>query len=126
MVTLMGLAPPSHHQTQQQEQEDTFSAIQTFQGVDQFVTQPLMQNGGVIEDDRGQWAHPGKVTRINSPNITMRGVVDPLLGISDQTGEYFLNKTIDFFFAFDDYAVSKNQKFYTLKNTINVKDQFKG
>ncbi|AHB41244.1 Pyruvate flavodoxin/ferredoxin oxidoreductase-like protein [candidate division SR1 bacterium RAAC1_SR1_1] len=48
---------------------------------------------------------------------------DFFLYISDQPGEYFLNKTIDFFFAFDDYAVSKNQKFYTLKNTINVKDQ---
>lgn len=31
---------------QQQSQEDTFSAIQTFQGVDQFVSQPLMQRGG--------------------------------------------------------------------------------
>jgi Pyruvate/2-oxoacid:ferredoxin oxidoreductase gamma subunit len=48
---------------------------------------------------------------------------DFFLYISDQPGEYFLNKTIDFFFAFDDYAVSKNQKFYTIKNSINVKDQ---
>ena len=37
------------------------------------------ENGGVIEDDRGQWAHPGKVTKINSNNITMKGVNYPVL-----------------------------------------------
>ncbi len=44
------------------------------------------------------------------------------LYISDKPNEYFLNKTIDFFFAFDDYAIQKNQKIYTLKNTFNIKD----
>jgi len=44
------------------------------------------ENGGVIEDDRGQWAHPGEVTKINSNNITMKGVNYPVLGISD-TGD---------------------------------------
>ena len=44
------------------------------------------ENGGVIEDDRGQWAHPGEVTKINSPNITMKGVDFPVLGVSD-TGD---------------------------------------
>jgi 2-oxoglutarate/2-oxoacid ferredoxin oxidoreductase subunit alpha len=45
------------------------------------------------------------------------------LYISDQEEEHFLDKTIDFFFAFDDYAISKNEKIYIFKNTINVKDQ---
>jgi hypothetical protein len=44
------------------------------------------KNGGVIEDDRGQWAHPGKVTKINSNKITMKGVNYPVLGISN-TGD---------------------------------------
>ena len=44
------------------------------------------ENGGVIEDDRGQWAHPGKITKINSNKITMKGVNYPVLGISD-TGD---------------------------------------
>ena len=44
------------------------------------------ENGGVIEDDRGQWAHPGEVTKINSNNITMKGVNYPVLGVSD-TGD---------------------------------------
>jgi len=44
------------------------------------------QEGGVIEDDRGQWAYPGEITKINSNNITMKGVNYPVLGISD-TGD---------------------------------------
>ena len=44
------------------------------------------QDGGVIEDNRGQWAHPGKITKINSNDITMKGVNYPVLGVSD-TGD---------------------------------------
>jgi len=42
--------------------------------------------GSVIEDDMGQWAHPGEITKINSNQITMQGVDYPVLGISD-TGD---------------------------------------
>jgi len=42
------------------------------------------ENGGVIEDNRGQWAHPGKITKINSNKITMKGVNYPVLGVSDK------------------------------------------
>lgn len=41
------------------------------------------QNGGIIKDNRGQWAHPGKVTQIDSNQITMKGVNYPVLGVSD-------------------------------------------
>ena len=45
------------------------------------------ENGGdIIEDDRGQWEHPGEITKINSNEITMQGVDYPVLGISD-TGD---------------------------------------
>jgi len=44
------------------------------------------QEGGVIEDNRGQLAYPGKITKINSNNITMKGVNYPVLGVSD-TGD---------------------------------------
>jgi hypothetical protein len=44
---------------------------------------PKSQNGSVIKDDRGQWAHPGEITEIGSNNITMQGVDYPVLGISD-------------------------------------------
>ncbi len=41
------------------------------------------KNGGIIKDDKGQWAHPGKITEIGSNKITMKGVPYPVLGISD-------------------------------------------
>ena len=44
------------------------------------------RKGGVIEDDKGQWAHPGKITKINSNQITMKGVDYPVLGVSN-TGD---------------------------------------
>jgi len=44
------------------------------------------KDGGIIEDDRGQWDHPGEVTKINSNEITMQGVPYPVLGVSD-TGD---------------------------------------
>ena len=47
---------------------------------------PEYKQGGIIKDDRGQWEHPGEITEINSPYITMKGVPYPVLGISD-TGD---------------------------------------
>lgn len=47
-------------------------------------TQPninMAQQGGPILDSRGQWAHPGQITRIPSPSITMQGVPYPVFGI---------------------------------------------
>jgi hypothetical protein len=46
----------------------------------------ISREGSIIKDDRGQWAHPGEITEINSPYITMKGVPYPVLGISD-TGD---------------------------------------
>lgn len=43
-------------------------------------------DGGIVEDDMGQWAYPGEITKINSNQITMQGVDYPVLGISD-TGD---------------------------------------
>lgn len=48
---------------------------------------PQFQQGGFIKDNRGQWAHPGQLTEISSPNITMQDVSYPVLGISKETGE---------------------------------------
>jgi len=41
------------------------------------------QDGGVIEDNQGQWKYPGQITEINSNNITMKGVPYPVYGVSD-------------------------------------------
>jgi hypothetical protein len=52
-------------------------------GASAFGMAPLEQKkqGGVIKDDRGQWAHPGQITEIDSNDITMQGVPYPVLGI---------------------------------------------
>ena len=44
------------------------------------------QDGGMIVDPNGQWAHPGKNTRIESDRITMKGVNYPVVGVGS-TGE---------------------------------------
>jgi hypothetical protein len=41
------------------------------------------EEGGIIEDDMGQWSHPGEITKINSNQITMEGVYQDIVGISD-------------------------------------------
>lgn len=56
------------------------------EGLD-FKPKSISKDGSkIIKDDRGQWAHPGKVTKIGSNQITMQGVPYPVLGISD-TGD---------------------------------------
>lgn len=47
-------------------------------------TKASAKDGKVIKDDLGQWAHPGEITEISSPYITMQGVPYPVLGISDE------------------------------------------
>ena len=42
------------------------------------------------------------------------------LYITDNDTPY-ISKTIDLFFAFDDYAITKNEKIYDLKNIVNIK-----
>jgi hypothetical protein len=52
---------------------------------------PKKRKGGVIKDNRGQWAHPGEVTEIDSNYITMEGVPYDVVGVSD-TGDTKLMK----------------------------------
>ena len=45
---------------------------------------------------------------------------DFFLYISDE--KFFIAKTIDHFFPFDDFAVTKNEQLYTLKKVHKLKD----
>ncbi len=54
-----------------------------FQNGLDFKTKGMQKGGKVIKDNKGQWNHPGKVTQIDSPNITMKGVPYPVLGVSN-------------------------------------------
>lgn len=53
-----------------------------------FKPKSISRNGSVIKDNLGYWNpdNVGKVVEIDSPEITMRNVSVPLLGISD-TGD---------------------------------------
>ena len=52
------------------------------------------KDGEIIKDDMGQWAHPGEITEIDSPYITMQGVPYPVLGISDEGISLKVEKTL--------------------------------
>lgn len=56
------------------------------------------QQGGVIEDNRGQWAHPGQITKINSSDITMRNVPYPVLGIDNLGNAQMMHPNRDYKF----------------------------
>ncbi len=70
----------------------------------------ISKNGSVIKDDRGQWAHPGEITEIGSPYITMEGVPYPVLGVSDTGDTKMMEPGKDYKFKgkkVTEYPVSK-------------------
>lgn len=65
----------------------------------------------IIDDERGQWAHPGEITRINSNNITMKGVPYNVLGVSDTGDKKLMKPGKDYKFKGNkvtEYPVGKN------------------
>ena len=79
---------------------------------------PKMKNGGwldkyeVIEDDMGQLTNPGKITKINSNNITMKGVGFPVLGISNTGDKKMMLPGQDYTFdgeSVTEYPMKKKQ-----------------
>ena len=70
------------------------------------------QQGGMIEDPRGQWAHPGQNTRIPGSNITMQGVPYPVYGMPNNgkgmmmyPGENYTFPNADYV---DEYPIMQN------------------
>jgi uncharacterized protein (DUF1778 family) len=77
--------------------------------VGQFGVYAGMQNykkekGGPILDPRGQWAHPGKVTRIPGSDITMQGVPYPVLGIGNNGKKQVMYPGKDYTFGGASYV----------------------
>ena len=70
------------------------------------------KNGGPIVDPRGQWAHPGQVTRIPSANITMQGVPYPVLGVASNGKQVMMQPGQDYNFGdaehVDEYPMMGN------------------
>lgn len=64
----------------------------------------IKQKGGPIVDARGQWAHPGKITRIPSNQITMQGVPYPVLGIGNNGQKQMMYPNQEYYFSDADYV----------------------
>jgi hypothetical protein len=76
------------------------------------LPKPEFAYGGPILDPRGQWAHPGQVTRIPSPNITMQGVPYPVYGVGSNGQEQMMYPDQEYNFGgasyVDEYPMMRN------------------
>jgi hypothetical protein len=74
--------------------------------------QKYKKQGGPILDPRGQWAHPGKVTRIPGSDITMQGVNYPVLGIDNNGKKQIMYPGQEYTFGgasyVDEYPMMQN------------------
>jgi hypothetical protein len=68
--------------------------------------------GGPVVDPMGQWAHPGKVTRIPGSDITMQGVNYPVLGVGSNGKKQMMYPGKDYSFGgaehVDEYPMMQN------------------
>jgi hypothetical protein len=62
------------------------------------------KQGGLIEDNGGQWNHPGDITRIRSKNITMQGVPYPVYAIPNKGKGGIMYPGENYFFPKADYV----------------------
>lgn len=68
--------------------------------------------GGPVVDPRGQWAHPGKITRIPGSDITMQGVPYPVFGVGSNGKKQMMYPGQDYDFGgaehVDEYPMMKS------------------
>lgn len=81
---------------------------------------PIAENGGIIKDNNGYWNPDnwGKVVEIDSNNITMKGVHQPLLGISDEGDVQYMEPNKNYKFK-----GKKVREFPIARNGINNLDE---
>jgi LysM repeat protein len=91
------------------------------------------KQGGIIEDDRGQWDHPGEITEIGSNKITMKGVPYPVLGISDVGDQQMMYPEQEYKFKgkkVTEYPMAQNGRatradsLAVLNNSLKVRDYY--
>jgi len=78
------------------------------------------RKGGVVKDNKGYW-NPnnwGKVVEIDSPNITMKGVNQDLIGISDEGDVQYMEPGKDYKFK-----GKKVKEYPVAKNGVNQQDE---
>lgn len=85
------------------------------------------KEGGVVKDDMGYWnpENHGKVVEIDSPYITMEGVDQPLIGISDEGDQKYMLPGKNYKFKgkkVREYPVAKNGVRQEQKGLQNLDD----
>jgi len=58
----------------------------------------INDNEDIITDPRGQWSHPGEITKIPSGDITMQGVPYPVLGVDNLGNQQLMHPGLDYTF----------------------------
>jgi hypothetical protein len=92
-------------------------------------TKASAKDGDVIKDDMGQWAHPGEITEIDSPYITMQGVPYPVLGVSDEGDVQMMYPEEDYEFignTVTEYPMAQNGAKTTYPWSPGNKDKNRG
>ena len=81
---------------------------------------PIAENGKIIKDNNGYWNPDnwGEVVEIDSNDITMKGVNQPLLGISDEGDVQYMEPNKDYKFK-----GKKVREFPIARNGINNLDE---
>ena len=71
-----------------------------------YINNPITLNkdGGPVVDPRGQWAHPGKVTRIPGSDITMQDVPYPVYGVGSNGQEQMMYPGQDYQFGNSEFV----------------------
>ena len=88
---------------------------------------PKNKKGGVVKDDMGYWNpdNHGKIVEISSPDITMEGVDQPLIGISDEGDQKYMLPGKNYKFKgkkVREYPVAKNGVRQEQKGLQNLDD----
>jgi hypothetical protein len=80
----------------------------------------ISKNGSVVKDNKGYWNPDnwGKVVEIDSPNITMKGVNQDLIGISDEGDVQYMEPGKDYKFK-----GKKVKEYPVAKNGVNQQDE---
>jgi hypothetical protein len=83
----------------------------------------ISREGSIIKDDMGQYNHPGEITEIDSPYITMKGVPYPVLGISDTGDMQMMYPEEEYEFDGEkvtEYPMAKNGRRQEQKGLVNL------
>jgi hypothetical protein len=80
----------------------------------------ISKNGSVVKDNMGYWNPDnwGRIVEIDSPNITMKGVNQDLIGISDEGDVQYMEPGKDYKFK-----GKKVKEYPVAKNGVNQQDE---